>query len=55
MSKSTWYLIGIGCFIVAVIAGIVSVITGEGTWTNIAIPFALGAMVVAFWSRIRKG
>jgi membrane protein implicated in regulation of membrane protease activity len=51
--RSNWYVIGIGCFAVATVIGVVLLVAEKGHWSQVVIPLALLGMSVLLWWRAR--
>ena len=54
MSKSTWWLIAAVCFLLAAVAGAISMAVNDGSWTLVVLPLAVSAAFISLWSRARK-
>ena len=52
--RANWYLVGIACFAIATVLGVVLLIADKGHWSQVVIPFALLGMSVALWWRARR-
>ncbi len=52
--RANWYLVGMGCFLLATVMGLIALIAEKGHWTQVVIPFALLMMVTALWWRARS-
>ena len=52
--RANWYLVGITCFAIATVLGVVLLIADKGHWSQVVIPVALLGMSVALWWRARR-
>ncbi len=51
--RANWYLVGIVCFAIATVAGVVMLISDTGHWSQVVIPAALLLMSIWLWRRAR--
>lgn len=51
--RATFYLIGMICFAIATLAGIIGLMVDKGHWTQVVIPLALLIGVFALWWQAR--
>ncbi|MDD2857971.1 MAG: hypothetical protein PHU75_04765 [Candidatus Nanopelagicales bacterium] len=54
MTKNTQYLIAFGCLLLALVMGVLGMVTEGNSWVYVAIPLGLLGMFFAVWTRTRK-
>lgn len=54
MTKSTQYLIALGCLLLALVMGVIGLVFQGGSWIYVAIPLGLVGMLFAFWTKSRS-
>jgi hypothetical protein len=54
MTKSTQYLIAFGCLLLALVMGVLGMVTEGNSWIYVAIPLGLLGMLVAIWTKSRS-